>query len=407
MLTASHGNNYAKNLALFGALCLFLSAAEYMIPKPLPFMRVGLSNLPVMLACDIFPLRAFLVLICVKILGQALITGTLFSYIFLFSMAGTLLSALLMFILRRALKNRISFTGIGTAGALISNISQLTLAYYFIFGENIRFITPVFLTAGLLTGIALGVFCEIFAGRSSWYKNIKSGHESAEKNIINYEKIKVSFYPAKSADKREQAVLKGWRKRALDFYDSISAKDMFIAGFFMLSAVIFNPSTKYRVIQFLFFLLLVFLSGKRVNLFITFFVTIFIIVFNLLIPYGQVLFSAGIFKITKGALEAGVHRAFTLQALIMLSKLTIKKDLKLPGTFGILLSESLVIFSALMSEKPRLNKGNIIKNIDNIIKNLDHEEINLSRSQEIRTKPYGFIILIIALLLSWLPWLFL
>ena len=67
-----------KNIALLGAFCLFLSTIEYVIPKPLPFMRIGIANLPLMLALDIFPFRTFLVLTGIKVLGQALITGTLF-----------------------------------------------------------------------------------------------------------------------------------------------------------------------------------------------------------------------------------------------------------------------------------------------------------------------------------------
>ena len=162
-----------RNLALLGALCLFLSAVEYMIPKPLPFMRIGLANLPLMLALDIFPLPSFLVLVCIKVLGQALITGTLFSYVFLFSLTGTFLSALLMFFLRRALKERITFTGIGTAGAFVSNLSQLALAHVFIFRENARYIAPAFLGAGLVTGIALGIFCEAFSRSSKWFAAAK------------------------------------------------------------------------------------------------------------------------------------------------------------------------------------------------------------------------------------------
>ena len=172
----SHGR---KNLALLGALCLFLSAIEYMIPKPLPFLRIGLANLPLMLALDIFPLSLFLVLICIKVLGQALITGTLFSYIFLFSLTGTLLSALLMFLLRRVFgKKHITFIGIGTAGAMVSNVSQLALAHVFIFRENVRYIAPPFLAAGLVTGIVLGVFCEIFTRRSQWYSGMQAGEHS-------------------------------------------------------------------------------------------------------------------------------------------------------------------------------------------------------------------------------------
>jgi len=159
-----------KNIALLGACCLFLSAVEYMIPKPLPFMRIGLANLPLMLALDIFPFLPFMVLVSVKVFGQALITGTLFSYIFLFSVAGTFFSALIMYALRRALGREITFVGIGTAGAVVSNVSQLALAYFFIFRENALYIAPAFLAAGLITGITLGAFCEAFTRRSQWYR---------------------------------------------------------------------------------------------------------------------------------------------------------------------------------------------------------------------------------------------
>jgi heptaprenyl diphosphate synthase len=157
--------------AVLGAFCLFLSTIEYMIPKPLPFMRIGIANLPLMLALDIFPLRTFALLVCIKVLGQALITGTLFSYIFLFSLAGTVASAMVMYLLRRLLgTGLISFIGVGTIGALLSNLSQILLAWVFIFGSSARIIAPPFLAAGVITGIALGAFCEYFTIRSAWYK---------------------------------------------------------------------------------------------------------------------------------------------------------------------------------------------------------------------------------------------
>jgi heptaprenyl diphosphate synthase len=162
-----------KTLALLGAFCLFLSTIEYMIPKPLPFMRIGIANLPLMLALDIFPFPAFLALVGIKVLGQALITGTLFSYIFLFSMAGTVLSALSMYLLRHFLGNRISFIGVGTTGAMMSNISQLALAWIFIFRSSVLYIAPPFLAAGVITGIALGLFCEYFTRSSQWYTERK------------------------------------------------------------------------------------------------------------------------------------------------------------------------------------------------------------------------------------------
>jgi len=81
-----------------------------------------------------------------------------------------------MYFLRRLLGQRLSFIGIGTAGAFVSNLSQLALAYVFIFGESVRYITPPFLAAGLVTGIVLGIFCETFTRKSKWYQKIRIGN---------------------------------------------------------------------------------------------------------------------------------------------------------------------------------------------------------------------------------------
>jgi heptaprenyl diphosphate synthase len=152
-----------------GAFCLFLSTVEYLIPKPLPFIRLGIANLPLLLALDIFPFSAFALLAGIKILGQALITGALFSYVFLFSLAGTLASALSMYGIRRLLGDRIGFTGVSIAGSFLSNCVQLGLARFFLLGESVRYIAPPFLGVGIITGAALGLFCEYFTGRSRWY----------------------------------------------------------------------------------------------------------------------------------------------------------------------------------------------------------------------------------------------
>jgi heptaprenyl diphosphate synthase len=89
----------------------------------------------------------------------------------LFSTAGTFFSLMIMFALRRIFgRNRITFIGIGTAGATASNVAQLALAQVFILKENARYIAPPFLAAGLVTGIALGIFCEVFSRRSQYYQ---------------------------------------------------------------------------------------------------------------------------------------------------------------------------------------------------------------------------------------------
>jgi len=183
-----------------------------------------------------------------------------------------------------------------------------------------------------------------------------------------------------------------------------SAKALFIAGILIIPALLFNPSTEYRVIQFLFFWLLVWLSGKKTNPIFTILVIIVITAFNLIIPYGRVLFSIGAFKITSGALKAGIHRAVTLEALLMLSKASVRQDLIIPGAFGEILGESFRIFSILMSRKLRITERNPLVEIDALMLELSGEEMPLAVESKIYTKSAGFIILAAALILSWLGW---
>ncbi|MFQ3619697.1 MAG: Gx transporter family protein, partial [Spirochaetales bacterium] len=145
-----------NTLAFYGAFCLFLSTVEFLIPKPLPFFRLGLANLPILLALAQARPLFILQLVGLKIVGQALVNGTLFSYIFVFSTAGSLASGLAMLAASRIPGRYISLIGISILGALASNLVQILLARYFLLGEGAWLIGPPFLGLGILTGCVLG-----------------------------------------------------------------------------------------------------------------------------------------------------------------------------------------------------------------------------------------------------------
>jgi len=191
-----------------------------------------------------------------------------------------------------------------------------------------------------------------------------------------------------------------------EVYENIfGAKALFFAGLAIMPSLVFNPDTEARVFQFLFFCVLVWLSGKKVNPVFTFLTIFFIIAFNLIIPYGRVLYSVGVFKITSGALKAGIHRAVTLEALLMLSKVTIRQDLKIPGAFGEILGDSFRVFSVMMGRKNRIRGGNFFTAIDSLLFELSGEDISNPGIQITRTKPVGYVILALVIVISWLPWL--
>jgi len=191
-----------------------------------------------------------------------------------------------------------------------------------------------------------------------------------------------------------------------EFYAGVfGTKALFITGLVIMPALLFNPSTEFRALQFLFFWFLTWFSGKKTNPIFIVLVILGIVVFNLIVPYGKILSSIGPFKITQGALIAGVNRAVTFEGLVMLSKVSIRSDIKLPGVFGKLLGESMRIFSVVVSRKHHITAKNIIADIDSLMMELSCENLDINAVQKVRTKPLGYIILAAVITLSWLPWI--
>ena len=185
-----------KLISFLAALCLFLALIENAIPKPLPFLRLGLANLPVILAIFLLPRGKILLLVLFKVAAQGLFSGSLFSYIFLFSAGGSFSSALAMMGLAALCGIRrenaggtggrrffaVSAVGLSLSGSLASTLTQLALARIFLFGANTRYFAPVLLVSGLATGLILGIFAEMFMRKSLWFKSIAAQSARAEKS---------------------------------------------------------------------------------------------------------------------------------------------------------------------------------------------------------------------------------
>lgn len=300
-LYASHEENLVPFLA---SLCIFLSAVEYAIPKPLPFMRLGLANLPIILALFLLNGKQYFLLVLIKILGQSILSGTLFSYILLFSAGGTLASSISMFVVYRVLGSYISCIGLSLLGALANNSIQLILARYILFGKGAFFLAPLLFITGSLTGILLGLFALAFTSSSKWFSLCKSRQIPLETDILNLDDGSLFTEPAAKKGKKNK----------------------------------FLPS------------LIVFIS---------------IVFFSLLQPYGKVLFSIFYFDITAGALIHGLQKAVILTSMVFVSRLFVKSSFKFPGKAGFFV-QRVFVFLGLLTKK-HIKKGNIssiIKAID-------------------------------------------
>jgi hypothetical protein len=76
-------------------------------------------------------------------------------------------------------------------------------------------------------------------------------------------------------------------------------------------------------------------------------------------------------RITQGSLFAGLEKALTLEGLLMLSRACIKSDLRLPGTIGSLLGESLRILELMRAKKSLIRRGHIVAGIDLMMREVE------------------------------------
>lgn len=152
---------------------MFFATIEYLLPKPLPFLRLGLANIPILASLRLLHPREVALVALLKVLGQALVNGTLASYVFLFSVAGTFASTALMLLVSRLSPRLISLIGVSLVGSLTANAAQVALSVAFVFGAASVVMVPIFLVVGLVSGIVVGVIAEVFTARSVWFATLR------------------------------------------------------------------------------------------------------------------------------------------------------------------------------------------------------------------------------------------
>jgi len=378
---ASRFSDKADVTALLGAFCFFLSAIEYMLPKPMPFMRLGIANLPILLAVDLLPFPWFITLAIVKVIGMSLISGSLFSFIAVFSLMGTLTAALVMWASRKLGGGLISQIGVSILGALASNAVQVILARYIVFGQAAWLIAPLFLAMGLATGTALGIFAEHFAGRSRWYafaagrpapafgdwaepeamaSSDKGREGAAARAAMGGKGRKKSPGAAARAEKAASARL--LRKKRFEALFSPWAAAL--AGAAVAFAFLFENSLPLKAGMFLAFAAAAHFSGKRLSVVTTLVVSAGIILTNLLVPSGLVLARIGPFAITRFALTEGIMKALTFEGLMLLSKASIMQGLKIPGRLGGIVGDSFLYYDRIIEYRGRIRASTLSADAD-------------------------------------------
>lgn len=336
-------NTAEELLPVFGGFIFFLSTIELIIPKPVPFFRLGLANLPILLAINIFPFKTFFLLLLIKSVGQALVSGTLFSYIFLLSVISSLSSGIVMYSMKNLLGKSVSYVGISIAGAFVSNGMQLLIALFFIFGKSALYIVPLLFLTGLITAVFLGVFVNKFTEDSIWYKNIIEGtYNFSLKNFSN---------------EKNEYTRSNYLRLA--------------SGLFLFLLLLFTPLLSIKAIIFGVGLLFCAVDRQRIKFTHLFFVFFSIIIFNLFPPFGKVLFTVFNFAVTNQAILRGIEKAVLLEGMVYLSKWMLRVKFNFHSKFGNVITESFAVFDRFLSMRKEVNVKKIIPTIDSILLSLN------------------------------------
>lgn len=140
---------------IFTALAMIFSYIESLIPVPLPIpgIKLGIANIAIITVLYAVGSVQAVAINLLRITLTAILFGNLNS--FLFSLAGGMLSILVMVILKRL--KIFSMLGVSIAGGVAHNIGQVTAAVFIMDTAAIYYYLPVLLAAGVITGIVIGI----------------------------------------------------------------------------------------------------------------------------------------------------------------------------------------------------------------------------------------------------------
>lgn len=359
-------------VSFVGALCLFLSVVEYMLPKPPPlfFFRLGLANIPILVALPWLDFHRLCLVVFLKVVGQGLLNGTLASYVFLFSAGGSLASGLVMWLLYHLLHDRISLVGLSVAGALSSNLVQVILSVSFIFGPAAWPMAPLFMGLGLASGLATGFFALAFVRRSRWHASFgpmalacARGHGGF---ILPVQEPDPFRSAGRSGSQGSAPSPRRWRVPATwDLLGRwLEPQVLFWWGLALIPLFLLQTSFEWRLVQTVFLALLGIAGGKRLRpLYFTFLVA-GITFFGLVVPRGKVVLDLAGFHITEGALLGGLYKGTGIAGLVFISLATVRRDLILPGHLGALLGRMFRYNELLMTQRSPIRLQGLVGSID-------------------------------------------
>lgn len=145
------------------AIALVIYLIEAQIPVLFPGIKLGLANSISLVALILFGWKEALLIMMLRTVLGSIFGGGLPAL--MFSIAGGVLSNIVMIILYKYLKNALSLPTISVCGAIFHNVGQLLVAAFIIKDLRIYLYLPVLLISAIVTGYFIGTLTSVLKNR--------------------------------------------------------------------------------------------------------------------------------------------------------------------------------------------------------------------------------------------------
>lgn len=156
-----------------------------------------------------------------------------------------------------------------------------------------------------------------------------------------------------------------------------------------------------RAAQLALLIMVALVMGRRVRWGRTVLFFAAVVGFNLATPGGRVLVAPAGLPVTAGALEVGLTKALGLTGLLLLSKVGVRRDLRLPGRAGRLLDLTLAYVRAFLDADVKLLARDPVGRLDHLLRAVQREVDGAPDIPPTPTAASGIAILTTVLAASW------
>jgi len=146
-----------SRLGFLAAVAVAVYVFEGLVPMPLPWARLGLSNVIVTVALFAYGVKDAVIVNLVRIVAGNLALGLVLSPAFIFSLAGSFSALAVMSLVKWRLVPPLSVVGASCLGAVTNNVAQvLVFSALFAPSAALRSLAGAFILLGVVVGLVTG-----------------------------------------------------------------------------------------------------------------------------------------------------------------------------------------------------------------------------------------------------------